>query len=257
MNENRYDDLVLEFVSGDAAPERAAEIIRILGEAGYEPDELRELKKTYELMGELPVPEPGEGMTEDFYAMLEDEKARIAMKKSRDLSWLWPKLAYAALFLIIGWSIAFVAPPGGRDDGRIEYMASEMAEMKKMMMFSMLNRSSASERMQAVQYLKELAPEDDQVLMAMLDLFESDPNVNVRLATLDAMAMTSGDERIRESLLRNIGIQDSPLVQLALVDVVVAIGEKRAVEPLTDLLRRKDLNFSVRGRIEEGLRFLS
>lgn len=268
MTEEKHEDLVLEYITGDLSHARKRELELLLAERGFEPEELRRLREIYGRLGELPVPEPGEAMSDGFYAMLETEKERLAARYGEGelparrpaaggFGRLWPRLAYAALFILIGWSAAYWVTPSRRYETKLQYMTIEMAEMKKMMMFSMLNRTSVSERLQAVQYLQDLVAEDDQVLTAMLDVFERDPNVNVRLATLDALSHATGDERVREGLILSIRQEDSPVVQLALVDVVVSRRIERAIEPLRNLLTRPDLNMTVRNRVNEGLRLLS
>lgn len=268
MMEEKHEDLMLEYIEGDLSPAREQELELLLAERGFEPEELRRLRRIYSSLGELPVPEPGDAMTDGFYAMLETEKKRLAAKDGEGelpalrsaaggFRRLWPRLAYAALFILIGWSVAYWVTPSRRYETKLQYMTVEMAEMKKMMMFSMLNRTSVSERLQAVQYLQGLVSEDDQVLTAMLEVFERDPNVNVRLATLDALSYATGDERVREGLINSIRQEDSPVIQLALVDVVVSRKMERAIEPLRDLLERPDLNMTVRNRVNEGLRLLS
>lgn len=268
MNPKNYSDLLFEYLKNDLLPEEKEKLERLLMERGYDQDELREMRELYLGIDELPVPSPGEGMSDRFYAMLEDEKGRQSPARSSSPGWLarltqggrwnlWPRLAYSALLLLIGWMLGSYVTPDRKNERKMQYMASEMVEMKKMMMFSMLNRSSAVERLQAVQYLKDIAPQDEQALTALLDLFDNDPNVNVRLSTLDALAGMAENERIREGLLNGIGRQKSPLIQLALVEAMVSLGEKRAAGYFQDLLERKELNVMVRSRIAEGLRLLS
>jgi hypothetical protein len=266
MKRNEQDDLVLEYVGEDLSPEREQQLEALLAEQGLDIGELREMRRLYADLGRVPVPEPRSGMTDRFYRMLEAEKERVAAQDRSHSALLsrlagggrlWPRLAYAALFILLGWSAAYWVPPGGHYERKLRYMATEVTEMRKMMMFSMLNQSSATERLRAVQYLRGLVSGDEQVLTAMLDLFERDPNVNVRLAVLDALADSSGDQRVRASLVQGIEGEESPIIQLALVEFMVSMREKRAVEPLRRLLGRDDLNMLVRGRIEEGLRLLS
>lgn len=269
MNEKyNVDDLVLEYLSGGLSRSRKKELETLLGGEGYDISELREMAGLYDEMGDIAVPLPSEGLGDRFYAALEEEKRLSRAGSSVTPSapgWfsrisftaILPKLAYAALFILIGWTAGGGFRSGEEYDRKLQYMSTEVSEMKKMMMFSMLNRESASERLQAVQYLRDLVPSDERVLTAMLDVFERDPNVNVRLATLDALSTVEWDERIREGLISNIEKQDSPLIQLALVNVMVSSGERRALEPLRHLLLKKDLNMTVRSRINEGLRYLS
>ncbi len=264
--------------------EEERELRKMLLESGHEGAELEEMIALYREMGDIDVPGPGQELSDRFYSMLEEEKGCAAAagtgrgsvashdegRKPSLLSWLFAprpavalaRVAFAAVFIAAGWFGAGMREPGETASSadyaeRLEYVTSEMAEMKKMMMFSMLSRDSAAERLQAVQYLKDIAEGDEQVLTALLGVFERDPNVNVRLASLDALASASGDERVAEVLLRNIEVQESPLMQLALVDAMVSRSEPRAIGHFVHLLEREDLRPVVRRRINEVVRFLS
>ncbi len=280
MKDKYDDDLMYEYISSQPAADREAELARLLEENGYDIGELRELRKTYIDLGEIRIPRPRHEMTGGFYAMLESEKrkaaewaAGCAEKRAIPAGRLRGMLsglvshggsgrpamrfAYALLFVLVGWTAAFWIPPGHRYEEKIRDMTTEVTEMKKMMMFSMLNRSSASERLQAIQYLKDIVSEDDEVMTAMLDVLERDPNVNVRLATLDALSLAARDERVKEGIIHNITIQDSPIIQLALVEFAVSMKDERAADALRTLLQKNDLNMTVRSRANDGLRRLS
>ncbi|HSG28442.1 MAG TPA: HEAT repeat domain-containing protein [Candidatus Krumholzibacterium sp.] len=262
--------------------EEERELRRMLSESGHEGAELEEMVALYMEMGDIEVPGPGQELSDRFYSMLEEEKLAAAAtgpdpaarpaedRRPSLLSWLFAprpavmlaRVAFAAVFIAAGWLAAGMREPGETASAadyaeRLEYVTSEMTEMKKMMMFSMLSRDSAAERLQAVQYLKDMAEGDEQVLTALLGVFERDPNVNVRLASLDALASAAGDERVAEVLLRNIESQESPLMQLALVDAMVSRSEPRALGHFVHLLERDDLRPVVRRRINEVVRFLS
>lgn len=263
--------------------EEERELRKMLLESGHDPAELDEIVALYRDMGDIDVPGPGQELSDRFYAMLEGEKRAAAagdraegsgpVEEGRHFSlfsWLFrpgpavafARAAFAAVFIAAGWFGAGLLGTNDAGSGveyaeRLEYVTSEMTEMKKMMMFSMLSRDSASERLQAVQYLKDIAPGDEQVMTALLDIFERDPNVNVRLASLDALAAAGDDDRVTEVLLSNIESQESPLMQLALVDAMVSKGEDRALGHFVHLLERGDLKPVVRRRINEVVRFLS
>ena len=118
MTEEKHMDLLLEYITGDLSPARKRELELLLAERGFEPDELRRLSEIYSSLGELPVPEPGEALSDGFYAMLETEKKRLETKDDEGelparrpvtggFRVMWPRLAYAALFILIGWSAAY------------------------------------------------------------------------------------------------------------------------------------------------------
>jgi hypothetical protein len=91
------------------------------------------------------------------------------------------------------------------------------------------------------------------VAEALLTTLNNDPNVNVRLVTLDALVRFARDPLVREGLIKSIAQQDSPLMQSAIADVMVKLQEKGSVQSLQELLRKKDINEMVRKKIEQSI----
>jgi hypothetical protein len=67
---------------------------------------------------------------------------------------------------------------------------------------------------------------DTQVLAALLHAVNHDPNVNVRLAAVDALRKFAGNPVVKGSLDQSLVKQDSPMVQLALIDFIVDTRDK-------------------------------
>ena len=88
---------------------------------------------------------------------------------------------------------------------------------------------------------------------ALLATLNNDPNVNVRLSTLDALAHLANHPEVREGLIQSIAQQDSPLLQSAIADVMLKLQEKRAVKSFRELLKQKDLNPGVRDKIKQTI----
>ena len=91
---------------------------------------------------------------------------------------------------------------------------------------------------------------------ALFTTLNEDPNVNVRLATLDALVKLAHDPKVREGLVRSIDLQDSPIMQSAIADVMVKLQEKSSVQYLQKLLGKKDLNQMVKINIEKSIQKL-
>lgn len=125
------------------------------------------------------------------------------------------------------------------------------------MLLSLIENPSATERLRAVSYTKELSGANDKVVGALLSTLNHDENVNVRLATLEALAQLAHEPNVRRGLVQALKYQDSPLVQSALADVMVQLQERRSVQPLRRLLSQPGLNKAVKSKIEESLKTLS
>lgn len=136
---------------------------------------------------------------------------------------------------------------------QLEALTAQVHEMREIVMLSLLQNPAASERIKAVSYTSEIRHVDPNVAAALLATLNNDPNVNVRLTTLEALTHFARDPSIREGLVQSILQQHSPLVQAALADVMLQLQEKRAILPLKKLLQQKDLNGMVRTKLEKTI----
>lgn len=91
---------------------------------------------------------------------------------------------------------------------------------------------------------------------ALLATLNNDPNVNVRLSTLDALTHLANHPEVRQGLIQSISQQDSPLMQLAIADLMLKLQEKRSVSQLKELLKQKNLDHSVRDKISQTIKIL-
>jgi len=178
-------------------------------------------------------------------------------------------VGYSVLLVVAGLGFGYLLHrPGVQPglDGNIDAAAGkkdlveltrQIGEMREMMMKSLLQNPSASERMRGVSYTSEIHTVSKDVTDALLSTLNNDPNMNVRLMTLEALTHYANDPHVREGLVQSITEQASPLVQAALADVMLRLQEKRAIRPFKKLLQQKDLNGMVRTRIEETIFRLS
>ena len=147
------------------------------------------------------------------------------------------------------------ALPAGQQ--QLAALTAQVGEMRQLMLLALIDNPSATERLRAVGYTKELAGPDARVVAALLSTLGHDPNVNVRLATLEALAPLADDPAVRLGLVRALPQQESPLVQLALADALVRLGERRSLAPLRALLKQANLDGAVRSKIEQSIKVLS
>ncbi|UCD20144.1 MAG: HEAT repeat domain-containing protein, partial [candidate division WOR-3 bacterium] len=150
----------------------------------------------------------------------------------------------------------FSQTPEERYEERLDLMSSEIREMKRMMTLATLNQSSAHERMRAIHRIRTSGTVDEGMIALLLDTLGHDSNANVRLVALEALAAHADVPGAREGLVQSLDRQESPLVQLALTDVIVRLNEKQAVGHFRRILQQKDLNDVVRTRINDSLKIL-
>lgn len=231
------------------------------------------MRQLWQMMGNLPTPEPGDTARMRFQAMLDTYKGTVTTKQESvfenllaKLQQLWaPKsafrLAYSVALLAIGLTAGYWLNHANRPTAayqqQVDTLSKQVQEMRQMMLLSLLENPAASERLRAVSYTEEINQVDDKVVDALLTTLNNDANVNVRLVTLEALAKLADNANVREGLVQSITRQESPLVQSALADVMVKLQEKRSIKPLRQLLRDDNLNHLVKGKIEQSIRELS
>ncbi|QDK77907.1 HEAT repeat domain-containing protein [Spirosoma sp. KCTC 42546] len=235
--------------------------------------EAESTRQLWQLMGNLPTPEPSPMARVRFQAMLNTYKDTVAAEPESvfdnllaKLRQLWTpqyalRLAYSVALLTVGLAGGYwlnhANSPTVAYKQQIDTLSTQVQEMRQMMMLSLLENPSASERLRAVSYTEEINQVDEKVVEALLTTLNNDDNVNVRLVTLEALAKLADNAKVREGLVQSISQQDSPMVQSALADIMVKLQEKRSIKPLRQLLHDDNLNHLVKGKIEQSIRDLS
>jgi len=135
----------------------------------------------------------------------------------------------------------------------VDSLSAQVHDMRQMIMLSLLENPSASERIRGVSYTNEISQVNTKIIDALLTTLNNDPNVNVRLMTLDALLHYASNPVVREGLVQSIVQQESPLMQSALADAMLKMQEKRAVQPFKKLLEQKQINVQVRTKIEQTI----
>jgi len=126
--------------------------------------------------------------------------------------------------------------------------------MRQTVALSMLDRPSASDRLEGIGWSTRLENPGRKTLQALVDTLDRDPNVNVRLAAVDALYLFRNDPGVKDSLIRSLGKQGSPLVQVALIDLLVEVRERRAADALRKLIGEARLAPQVKQHAELGLK---
>ncbi|GAA4353146.1 hypothetical protein GCM10023185_13510 [Hymenobacter saemangeumensis] len=235
--------------------------------------ELAALQQLWSTLGAVDTPEPSEQLRPRFYSMLAEFQAAESRPTLWEQAkrWLQPllqpgpglRLAYTLLVLVaglaIGYGVSNQRQGAGAGSPATLAAAPEAAapDQEQRMVLAMLENPSATQRLRAVSSTKDIAQVNEQVVNALLSTLNNDPNVNVRLATLEALAELGRDPVVRQGLVHSLTLQESPLVQSALADVMVQLQVRRSVKPLRQLLQQGGLNEAVKTKIESSIKTLS
>jgi hypothetical protein len=108
-----------------------------------------------------------------------------------------------------------------RDDRQIEALRGEVASLHETVATALLAGASPSERLRGVAYGRSVSETDARVAAALISALENDPDVNVRLAAIEALRPLAARPETRPRLVAAASGQESPLVQLSLVETLL------------------------------------
>lgn len=267
MNCEQYEELFTGFMNKDLSPAEQVKLEQHLEGCGGCREELATMKQMWEMMGEVKAPEPSAHMRIKFQAMLDTYKDSVqeqwglfdGIKEQLNRLWSgqprWP-LAYNLAIVLISLSCGYLFFHNGKSDGQDQQMkalTAQVHDLKQTMMLALLENPSASERIKGVSYTSEIKHADKEVIDALLATLNNDPNVNVRLSTLDALTHLANHAEVREGLIRSIIQQESPLMQSAIADVMLKLQEKKSVKSFRELLKQKNLDPSIKEKINQTI----
>jgi len=218
--------------------------------------EAQDLKDLWGTLGAFPEEDPSMNMRVRFYDSLRAWRQQEAHRR-QPLWWLRHpafQAACAVAILVIGVGVGYMVR--GRDSAEVSQLRGEIYNMRQMVALSLLQQQSASDRLRGVNYAYRVEQSDPQVLSALLTTVNHDPSVNVRLAAVDALRNFTDSPVGRKGLVQALAKQDSPLVQIAILDQIVELHEKSAASAIQFLLSGQNVNPDVRQRAEWALKRL-
>lgn len=193
----------------------------------------------------------------------------------RGASLLDRRLLALAAMLLVGLGLGYLL--FGRNVDDVATLRREVGDLHTMVALSLLEKGSVSERLQGVAYSREVAVDRDfsvargksgqsgssaatppgagneQVVAALFTRLLEDPNVNVRLAALEALRPLAAHDGRRGEFVAAVARQQSPLVALSLIDLLLESDGAAARRDLEQLLANDQLDPVVRGYLRDRL----
>ncbi len=237
--------------------------------------EYEELKMIFQnIQKQTLVPAP-KALDDNFYAFLEQEKVVSEdMNKDKELSvrngvpptlttagvsvkflkpyQVWAGIAATVTLLIL----AFFA---GRQtlvnqtNKEIALLKQEITETKNLVMLNMLKQESASERIKAVGYAYDMEDADKEMIDALVNVMNYDKSTNVRLEAISALYYFGDKKEVRLAMTQSLRLQTEPNLQIALIEMLVRLKEKGAMNEMERLMDNKQLPEIVKFKAAEGV----
>jgi hypothetical protein len=249
------ENLLEKYYEGETSLEEEKQLREFFQGNGV-PDHLESHAAQFRFLADLRNEQPTE-MT-DLADWNEDSKLKgqqnsISAGKTRSLwssSW---QIAASVALLVIGFAGGTWYNKTSKPASETTAARPEVLQMKKVLQFDHGQNTSASERILAVNQSYELPRTDHEITQILINTMNFDGNVNVRLAACEALFRLKNEPGVRQALVQSLQIQTDPNVQITLIDILVQIKERRAVEEMQRLMEDKKVMKVVRLKAEQGL----
>jgi hypothetical protein len=221
-------------------------------------------------LGRLPDENPGPNLRKRFYAGLELQKSAREHRVALEVRWidrlnnlvehLWPKqpalqFGIALICLLVGYVVGFrIDGSGSSSTGDVAQLRTEVVNMQRLVMLSLLKTESASDRIRGANWSERITRLNTEDISALFETLNYDPVVNVRLAALEALSKYYDETDVKKGLIRSLLRQTSPLVQLTLIRVIAAVQDAEGIAAMKELLKNKDLDKTVREQVEKSIK---
>lgn len=259
LDKKEVYELIAKYNEGLADPAEIKMIEKMIEAGVIHLTDLHELDQLNEQVMQMEGPAPTLRVDDQFYKVLVEEKKKLRHVKHAftlpEWSTLFPRLAFAMVILVIGFAAGYLFTSPSQNS-EVHELTQEVSDLKEMMMFSLLEKESATDRLKAVNLTSGMSNVSQKVTSALFQTLNNDENVNVRLAALEALMPYVKDSAVREGLVQSISHQDSPMVQVALAELMVSIVEKKSVTELQKIIDNQRTPADVKSKIQESIRVL-
>lgn len=258
MKEDHVTDFLPEYLDEELELSQKRQVEDHLKVCSYCQKELQELEMLFGAFENEKTLEPSANLQAKFDQILEDEKERISEEVPRE-NFSKNKRSYPlSYFLKIAAGIALLVcsyllgkyQQDQKFGSELSTLVEENREIKQTAMLAMLENTSASKRIQGVSYFEEFSNPDEDIIEALANRMHFDENRNVRLTAVEALGKFTTSENVKKSFITALKAEKDPVIQIAIIQTLVRIQEKKAIEPMKSLMANEETEPFVKDQIK-------
>jgi hypothetical protein len=257
MNCTNIENTLVDYIDGILSEKEVKIIDQHIKSCISCKNALEETKQLFNAFANEPIAQPTTNLKKSFEEMLANEKDKqpkvIALQPSKKNSYKsMLQIAASVAILFTGYLI------GGYQESQnsqieIATYQTEQKQLKENMLLAMIDNSSPSTRIKAVNYTEELTTPDTKILEALIDRMQNDSNSNVRLSAAEALSKFTDSELVKTSLINTLTTEKNPSIQIEVIQILVQIQEKRALDPMKKLLEQPDAPDYLKTQVNIGI----
>jgi len=250
MEKEKLETLLIDYIDGKLNDTERHDVEQQLAKDTEAVKMYEQLKEVIQAMQVSAKMEPSLRLRRGFDQMLREEEIDLNRHKGKVVLFhpsIYRIAATIAFFILAG-AVAFVL-----------YKQNEQSKEFKHTLMAMLdNQNSASQRvMGATVAYNNIERADDEIVTALVNAMNDDPNTNVRLAALEALGKFHTQPHVRKALVASLSTQKDPVVQIALIRLMVEMKEKDITKELEKISTDEETLQAVKDEAQAGILRLS
>jgi len=191
----------------------------------------------WEGLGEASDAEPSPQLRQNFYRELEKASRPRLSERLRDLLGFSGNAGWitVAASVLVGLGAGQLLDNPADDSLRLATLEENVSMLNRSLILDRLDNDTASKRLRGVMDAAFIAGDDTEIANALLLRATDDPVPSVRSAAIGALGTQMRTPAVGKRLMDLLQQAESPLVQLALVDLVLRNGSDRQINQLEQL----------------------
>lgn len=258
MDKEMLESRIIDYLDGKGTVEERTKLKHELTQDAAANKLFEQLRQVMQAMDKVSVLEPSNKLKMEFEKALQQEI--IAQKKTTKTVFFSPvvyRVAAGFVIVMAGLAIGYEINKSQERERELVELKQQVEENRRLMLAMMDNQQSASQRMVGVSVAYELETADDQIVQVLVKTLNEDTNSNVRLAALEALGKFSNEEVVRQSLINSLTTQKDPVVQIALIQLLVKMKEKGVLNQLEKITKDAATMKAVKDEAHKGILKLS
>ena len=223
-------------------------------ELPYDADNPAE-QQLWDALGDVSAEEPSPRLRQEFYRKLAHaSRPTIAMKLrewlgfSGNTGWLT-----ATACVLLGLGAGQLFSPPGHDNGRLAALEENVLMLNRSLILDRLENDTASKRLRGVMDAAFIAGNDAEIATALLQRATQDRVPSVRSAAITALGTQVKTPEVGVRLMELLEQAESPLVQMALADLVLRNGSAEQMTRLQQLADNGSLHPDIARHVTTSL----
>jgi len=257
MNYEQIIERKINYLNNDNTEDLDDEMLELVAKDKNLMQELEFIQQFWSSKEQATEQLPSSDLSNNFYQMLDKAKtAQHAKTHQQQKSGIFQFLenlftgkpvlqyssAFATLLTVFTFGYYLNEPITTDQNQAMANLQKEVKSLNSMVALSMIQKSTATERLTGVAYSKISNNGDETLTMALIELLNSDSSTAVRLAVIDAVKARSSVVNLQKELLTSIPQQPNALVQMGLIRLIFDKGNESG--------RTTIMNMTKEGKLE-------